>query len=638
MAEMFKKYFADVYGVSGDDMDAYARKFENLDGPLRVAPFLGEEPDGTRQRFIVLYDERQNDLRDGGRSAYLQDMKVCLDDFFGHKKVKLTKITQESKSEICDLQLKNLGKMFDFRSHNRRCRIAEQRWRRKTQEEVLKEVGAVVGFSAYKTGMVSIAAYADNAKKRGGEANYNIVFVKNCEIDEDPFIGLLYDLYLSKGVILDPSFVTEDLSDAVRDDRDENSPCFCRLEEDWEAGSRGNMMPMMNQSRLLKKLRKRNPVFVTTVTGDEYETLRQDFCFTQAFPFALCLNELTREEKLQYMQAEAQKFGFTLNPDGMLESDLMSESLQQLLAKVMDTARLKMSDKECGCKLCLSDLGTGEGVHREESSPLEELNGLVGLESVKNCVKEIAAYVKNKGSDSLPCLHMVFRGNPGTGKTTVARIIGRLFAEAGVIKKNGKFVEADRNSLVSVYLGGTAAKTAKIVESALGGVLFIDEAYSLFAGDRRDYGEEAVSTLVKMMEDHRKDFVCILAGYTKQMDEMLGMNPGLRSRIQFYLDFEDYNAAQMTQIFENMCHSEKYTLSTDASTVIADIFQRLDKNKITSFANGRTVRNIFERIRMKQALRGNSNVITAADVKAVFADHSFNRQLLPERESARIGF
>ena len=528
--------------------------------------------------------------------------------------------------------------MFDFRARNRRCRIAEQRWRRKTQEEVLKEVDAVVGFYAYKTGMASIAAYADNAKKRGGEANYNIVLVKNCEIDEDPFIDLLYDLYLSKGVILDPSFVTEDLSDAVREDRDENSHCFCRLEEDWEVGSRGNMMPMMNQSRLLKKLRRRNPVFVTTVTGDEYETLRQDFCFTQAFPFALCLNELTREEKLQYMQAEAQKFGFALNTDGILKSDLMSDSLQQLLSKVATSARLKMSDKECGCKLCLSDLGAREGVHRGESSPLEELDELVGLESVKNCVKEIAAYVKNKGADSLTCLHMVFRGNPGTGKTTVARIIGRLFAETGVIKKNGKFVEADRNSLVSVYLGGTAARTAKIVESALGGVLFIDEAYSLFAGDRRDYGEEAVSTLVKMMEDHRKDFVCILAGYTKQMDEMLDMNPGLRSRIQFYLDFEDYNAEQMTQIFKNMCRSEKYMLNDEALAFAAEKLQKLTENKTASFANGRTARSIFERVKMKQALRGNSNILTVDDIKAAFADQGLNRQLFAESASAKIGF
>ncbi len=186
--------------------------------------------------------------------------------------------------------------------------------------------------------------------------------------------------------------------------------------------------------------------------------------------------------------------------------------------------------------------------------PLDELNSMIGLDEVKNKVKEILAYGnsqlrrKELGLKSEPlCLHMEFTGNPGTGKTTVARLIGKIFKDKGILS-TGQFVEVTREDLIAKYVGHTAEKTAEKIRQARGGVLFIDECYSLFSESKIDFGHEAVSTLVKKMEDLRDDLIVIFAGYPKEMEEFINMNPGLRDRIQFKMVFNDYNDADLMQI------------------------------------------------------------------------------------------
>jgi hypothetical protein len=181
-------------------------------------------------------------------------------------------------------------------------------------------------------------------------------------------------------------------------------------------------------------------------------------------------------------------------------------------------------------------------------------------------------------------------------------------------------VETDREGLVGAYVGHTAIKTSNKIDSALGGVLFIDEAYALFTGDNVDYGHEAVATLVKAMEDKRDEFVCILAGYTGEMNAMLGMNPGLRDRVQFYVDFKDYSEPELMQIFEKLCRDNKYKLSQSARAALLDGFTRIVKAKSPNFSNARLVRKLFERVRMKQALRTGNNVIADVDITAVFSE------------------
>lgn len=186
--------------------------------------------------------------------------------------------------------------------------------------------------------------------------------------------------------------------------------------------------------------------------------------------------------------------------------------------------------------------------------PMEELNSMIGISQVKNQIEQIVNFIKvNKQKDTLPSLHMCFLGNPGTGKTTVARIIGRIFAEMKILSDKEIFVEAQRTDLIGEYVGSTAPKTKRKVEKANGGVLFIDEAYSLCPKDYGfDYGKECIATLMKEMEDKRESLCVILAGYTKETKEMLEVNPGFESRIQFYIEFPDYTEEELYEIFKKM--------------------------------------------------------------------------------------
>ncbi len=192
--------------------------------------------------------------------------------------------------------------------------------------------------------------------------------------------------------------------------------------------------------------------------------------------------------------------------------------------------------------------------------------------------------------------------------------------------------------MISQYLGGTAAKTASIVKEALGGVLFIDEAYALASDSSLDYGCEAINTLVKRLEDFRKDFVCIMAGYTKEMDQMLNSNPGLRDRIQFYIDFPDYSAAELVKIYCKYAESESYQLSTDAKEVFGQITEQIVLNRDQNFSNARLIRKVFERTRMKQALRTTDNTINAEDIRAVFEESDMRVLLAPAPTQKKIGF
>jgi len=235
---------------------------------------------------------------------------------------------------------------------------------------------------------------------------------------------------------------------------------------------------------------------------------------------------------------------------------------------------------------------------------LEELESLVGLENIKQNVKSLINYVKvrelreeNKLPNPPLSLHMVFTGKPGTGKTTVARIIAELYEAIGVLSK-GHLVEVDRSGLVAGFVGQTAIKTSEAVESALGGILFIDEAYALSPdmSSGNDYGREAIETLIKMMEDHRNDLIIIAAGYNEPMERFISSNPGLESRFNRYFYFEDYNSEELYDIFNNMCKKSEYILSDDAITYAREHFNRNYENRDENFSNARYVRNFFENI------------------------------------------
>ena len=256
---------------------------------------------------------------------------------------------------------------------------------------------------------------------------------------------------------------------------------------------------------------------------------------------------------------------------------------------------------------------TAEPAAEEEPVPTidelkAELDGYIGLGAIKkevnNLINMVTVYNMRKEHD-LPTvdlsLHMVFSGNPGTGKTMIARLMSKIYRSLGILSK-GHLVEVDRSGLVAGYVGQTAIKTKKVIDEALGGVLFIDEAYALSDKGDNDFGHEAIDTLLKAMEDNRDDLVVVVAGYDGLMDDFIHSNPGLESRFNRFLHFDDYSLDEMVDIFKMRCDGSKYVLAEGAEDAVRRLIERESGDKI-GFGNARGVRNLFEDVLVRQANR-----------------------------------
>ncbi len=271
--------------------------------------------------------------------------------------------------------------------------------------------------------------------------------------------------------------------------------------------------------------------------------------------------------------------------------------------------------------------GFSKSSHFLGESALEELNSLVGLSHIKELIFEIYAFSevqKRRSKAGLAqentILHMIFKGNPGTGKTTIARILGRLLFQGGLLAK-GHVVEVERADLVGEYIGHTAQKTRESIRKALGGILFIDEAYSLARGGEKDFGKECIDCIVKGMEDHAKDMVFILAGYPREIESFLNTNPGLRSRFPIHLSFPDYTVDELVKIACLMLKKREYRLADGLLPLLENIIkEKIEQETIPS--NARMVRNLIEKAIRRQAVR-------------LVSDGSFSRQdlmLITSRE------
>ena len=274
-----------------------------------------------------------------------------------------------------------------------------------------------------------------------------------------------------------------------------------------------------------------------------------------------------------------------------------------------------------------------------EGDPYQELDELIGLGSVKQEVRSLANFVKLQKQREAQGLktakvsyHLVFYGSPGTGKTTVARIVGRIYKDLGVLKK-GHTVETDRAGLCGEYVGKTGPKTDTVISKALDGVLFIDEAYSLVPGGGagNDYGQEAISTILKRMEDYRDRLVVIVAGYKDEMQRFIDSNPGLQSRFNRYIDFPDYSGTELVDIFKMYMKKNQYTLAPDAEEYLKEQFEYVVAHKDRNFGNARFARNVFEKSIQQQAnrLAGQTNLdksrlteLTVEDLQGGFASRN----------------
>ena len=265
--------------------------------------------------------------------------------------------------------------------------------------------------------------------------------------------------------------------------------------------------------------------------------------------------------------------------------------------------------------LTTEDEGVKNSVEKELISNtlealLQQLQSLIGLNEVKQEVSTLVNLLKlqsmrkQHGLPEIPMSrHLVFVGNPGTGKTTVARLLADIYHQFGILSK-GQLIEVDRSGLVAGYVGQTALKTREAIQSAIGGVLFIDEAYTLAKSESsNDFGQEAIDTILKAMEDHREDFVVIVAGYPDLMKIFINSNPGLKSRFNKYIYFKDYTPEELLDIFKSQCKNAGLTLEDGASEIAFDYLRNAYEHRDSDFANGRSVRNYFERVLSNQANR-----------------------------------
>ncbi len=278
------------------------------------------------------------------------------------------------------------------------------------------------------------------------------------------------------------------------------------------------------------------------------------------------------------------------------------------MVNLIDKEKENLQNKNAEALKTATATAAQEKPEEPETDPMEDLDALIGLNAIKDDVKELIAFVKiqkmrkEQGLKAVPVsLHLVFTGNPGTGKTTVARILARLYKQIGVLSK-GQLVEVDRSGLVAGYVGQTAIKTQEKISQAMGGVLFIDEAYALSQKDDA-FGQEAIDTILKAMEDNRDDFVVIVAGYTEPMEVFINSNPGLKSRFNKYIEFEDYSIDDLEKIFMMNCKKYDYVLEENVEKHVRELIVQRKMEHSENYANAREVRNLFEEIITNQAKR-----------------------------------
>jgi SpoVK/Ycf46/Vps4 family AAA+-type ATPase len=336
-------------------------------------------------------------------------------------------------------------------------------------------------------------------------------------------------------------------------------------------------------------------------TPDELLAIFKKSASEEDYNLDIGAEEIVRKQFIFRCSQKDKNFGNGREARNLFEACRSLHS--QRLALLQKTESLDKVELTC---IRAQDVPTKQSSHKDVGAILLEIEKLVGLNTVKKEIRSLISYLQVEkmraergGKETRLNLHFVFRGNPGTGKTTVARIVADIFKDMGLLPK-GNLIEVDRAGLVAQYVGQTAPKTNAVIDTSMGGVLFIDEAYAL-SGDT--FGKEAIDTLLKRMEDDKGKFIVIAAGYSREMDDFLNSNSGLTSRFTKFIDFEDYNPSELKAIYKSMLSDKGMILDRQAEQRVESLLGAIYENRGRSFANGRTVRNIFEKSLQNQSVR-----------------------------------
>lgn len=387
-----------------------------------------------------------------------------------------------------------------------------------------------------------------------------------------------------------------------------------RLENSWK----------FMKTDVIKRVRE-NPqkVFVIVDYNSDNSNLRN--ITSEEFAWVIKIDEPTTEEVISHIKQTLRKNQIKVAKGCNLIANLAKETYDTINTELLDlTIQCKSQHIATITDNVLTEFNKSNYLKlTNKMTAMEELDSLIGLEDIKRQIKQVVNYIKvNKDRGDMPMLHMAFMGPSGCGKTEVAKLVGRIFAEEQILGR--RFVSADRASLVAPYIGQTALKTKIMIDKAEGGILFIDEAYALNPRtSKNDFGHECISTLIAEMENRRNNLCVILAGYEREMEELLEANAGFESRIQFKIKFPDYSADELYEILNKFVTDNNYKLEKSTKDVLVNHFEQARKK--ANFGNARYARKLFDKLRFEQVDRitvdktADINLITEADVKNVLS-------------------
>ena len=510
-------------------------------------------------------------------------------------------------------------------------------------EKILNKLDNIVGLNKCKDTLREIIKYHEIMREYKCNIefeNYNIIIRNESAYNSyEKLVKVIAEIYYENKIISN--------SDILYISRDEIRVNRVKGKK-WEDVEEGIIVLDLSDLRWSSSdIRKSIIQIINTIPTKSFIIIEDSFIegetnaqYSDYFTWSMKINRISNDEKEIYVEKFMKDNNLKYSKDIIKKiADNSYYKVQSELINILVKSKINKTDN-------IDELLQNNTVQKEDkkvnkNTGMKELENLIGLEETKEQIKKIINYIRIcKDKNKLPMLHMAFNGNPGTGKTTVARILGKIFSEEKILSDKKNFVEAQRNDLIGEYVGQTAPKTQRMINEALGGVLFIDEAYSIasYINDEagRDYGAECIATLLKGMEDHRDELCVILAGYTDEMERMLNVNPGFESRIQFVINFPDYTAEELYMIFKGLCKKEDYKISSNVKKNLVKYFEIAKKSK--NFSNARFVRSLFEKIKIEQANRvikekENRNLVKLEDVLKAISETKIKNKIKP-----KIGF